>query len=78
MATHATHALMPMADVANQLGSFLMLMLYSITTNPLGSALKPTSVGHAYTRFKGEFLNYGNYKTEAQGEVGMSLSLEEY
>lgn len=61
---------MSMADVANRLGSFVMLILYSVTTNPLGSTLKLTPVGHAYTRFKGEFLNHGNYETEAddQGE----------
>lgn len=38
-------------------------MLYSVTTNPLESALKLTVAGHPCTRLR-EFLNYRNCETE--------------
>ena len=43
-------------------------MLYSVTTNPLESALKLTVAGHPCTRFKREFLNYRNCETEADDQ----------
>lgn len=55
--------LMPMVDITNQLGGF-NIVLDSVATNPLVSALKLTSVGHACTRFKREFLNYENCETK--------------